>query len=211
MPKPPRRSKDQRLKDLGCVQIDVSSAFTGASIRETPVNAVDLNSTAASEQPSLQLPAGSGPPSFMTHIMQREDYDCGLTSVAMAGGLTYEGAQSFDPRPKPIPPNRGLWAKEMIVLLDRATNRQWRVGLPGKKDCEIGEYSPPAGVDRGVMLTKCDPDARNSHWVAFAVSDNGEVWIFDPEETAPHPASEDCRYVRKLVLPKVTRFSGKGE
>jgi hypothetical protein len=143
------------------------------------------------------------PPQWMQHVQQHEEYDCGLTTAAMAGGLTYEQAESFDPRPKPLPQYRGLWAREMVTLLTNATGKGWRVAFASQKNCRICEYRPPEGVDRGAMLTKYNPKGSHSHWVAFAVNETGNVWVFDPCDFQPSPACFDERYVRKLVVPRV--------
>ncbi len=210
MPRKQKRHENNESADFGITQIDTGGWLpsSGASqLPAIPPNEQILSGDASDHGPS-QL-HGNGPPEWMTHFMQREDYDCGLTSVAMAGGLTYEEAQVFDPRPKPVPDNRGLWAREMIELLDKSTARNWRIGLPGKKNYRIQDYKPPAGVDRGVMLTKVNPEQRGGHWVAFAVTAAGEVWIFDPASRAPYLASDGIGYVRKLVLPKVSKPSRK--
>ena len=102
---------------------------------------------------------------WMQHIEQRGEYDCGLTSTAMAGGLTYEQAEELDPRKKPGRGHKGLWAKEMIAILEEATGKDWRTGFAGRKNCRISEYRPPKGVDRGIMLTNWNPEEDESHWV----------------------------------------------
>ena len=127
---------------------------------------------------------------------------CGLTTAAVLAGVTYDAALTLDPRPRPLGPGRGLWAREMIELLTAATGRPWRVGM--KKRAPLRSFKPPAKLGAAIMRA-----GKVSHWVAFevikAAGRGPKLAIFDPAAVAgPLDARAYGRawQVGKFVLPK---------